>query len=92
MERKSDSIWNALSNIFAGARAQRRRNTSHVHRRRLRFEHCEDRRMLATYFVDSTTDNDTGTTLREAVAFAAQSADTEDFVKFDETVFEDGGL
>jgi CSLREA domain-containing protein len=61
--------------------------------RRLRFEQCEDRSMLAIFTVNSMLDNGDGanTTLREAIQFAFQSQDPVDTIKFDETVFASGG-
>jgi hypothetical protein len=47
--------------------------------------------MLTTFWVNSITDNGVGTTLREAIAFAEQSLDAVDMVKFDESVFGTGG-
>lgn len=71
----------------------RSRRACKKYARILRFEPCEERRMLTTFTVNSMLDNGDGanTTLREAVQAAFQSQDALDIIKFDESVFGSGG-
>jgi CSLREA domain-containing protein len=88
--------WEKWDGIIQGIHKGRRLRTprSNTWHRTLRFEQFEDRRMLAMFTVNSMEDGTDGgnTTLREAVQAAFQSQDPEDMIKFDPTVFANGGI
>jgi hypothetical protein len=77
---------------FRRIKPQKKRGVDY--RRTLRFESCEDRRMLAPIIVTSDQDNtisgDGLITLREAIN-AANDTIQHDTIKFDETFFANGG-
>jgi hypothetical protein len=82
--RSRFSSWNETITKLGFKRKLRKNKAKNSFARRLHAEGLEDRRMLATYTVDSLSDvtaNDGFTTLREAViaANASAGADTIDF-------------
>ena len=81
------SIWKNLTKRSNRSLIQRKDSKSRTLGRSLRFENCEDRRMLAAFTVDSVLDNGDGakTTLREAVDFVNFSNDLDNSVTFDPT-------
>lgn len=89
---RTRAFWDALCGMKSKSR-DHRANCKQTHpRRSLRFEQCEDRRMLATFTVNSLLDNGDGTniTLREAVDASNLSLDPEDIIIFDQSVFSNG--
>ena len=88
--RRFPSSW---STTLTQLGFRRKRNARHQHgerARRPRFEPLEERRMLATFMVNSTADTvatDTELTLREAIT-AANSDTTPDVITFDPLVFD----
>lgn len=93
MEVRSFPVWNQLVRRLVNRNSKRNRHGVNTQERRLRFEQCEQRSMLAVFTVNSIFDNGDGgnTTLRDAIDFANFSQELQDFVKFDETVFASGG-
>ncbi len=90
--RSQSSLWNAF---LAKLGFSRKKNQSRAMRsayRRLCFEQCEDRRMLAVLTVNSSLDNTIGgdglLTLREAVDAANQDA-IPDIINFDASILGD---
>ncbi len=71
------SSWNSFLTKLGFGRKQRRASRKTTYRRHLRFEQCEDRRMLAVITVNSLLDNGDGanTTLRKAILQANDSLD-----------------
>jgi predicted outer membrane repeat protein len=77
--------------VFGKQRTERRQRAASFHRRKLRHEPLEDRRMLAVIMVNTNSDttnlNDNLTTLREAI-FAANVVPGADEIKFAPSVVE----
>lgn len=95
MVGRTFAIWNEIVEAM-GARHLKRISRAFKNRERsLRFEQCEDRRMLAVFTVNDPGDfidlNPNVTTLREAVAASNASTNLVDTIKFNETVFANGG-
>ena len=82
-------IWKTLTKRSARPFIRGKDRKSRTSGRSLRFENCEDRRMLAAFSVDSVLDDGDGakTTLREAVLAVNQSNDPENSITFDPAVF-----
>ena len=83
--RSHPQSWTALLAKLGFSRKKRRSQSTPNYGRKLRFEQCEDRRMLAAITVDSPFDvidaNDNVTTLREAIIEANQFSN-EDTINF----------
>lgn len=77
-------LWANLLAKLGIAPKKHRSQSAASYRRKLSFEQCEDRRMLATFTVNSVLDNTTSgdglTTLREAVNAANQLDDADEIV------------
>ena len=75
------SSWNTLATKLGFTRKSPSSNSKTKSHRKLRFEHCEERRMLTTITVNSVLDNIIGgdglTTLREAIIAANQFPDAD---------------
>jgi hypothetical protein len=93
MRPKASSTQKSSTSIFSRTKSRRRRRTRNRYQHVLHIEQCEDRRMLAVFTVNSMLDNGDGTntTLREAVIAANASVQLEDTIRFDETIFANGG-
>ena len=87
------SAWNTFVTTFGFNRKQKYSRSRDNYGRRLRFEQCEDRRLLAVLTVTTPLDNTIGgdglLTLREAVD-AANFAPDHDTIIFDPAVFTPG--
>jgi len=87
MLRRINAVWNALVGHKDRPRTLRGNCRSRKLGRTLRFEQCEDRKMLAVLTVDSVTDDGVGTTLRDAIDLINLSLDPTNTINFDATVF-----
>ncbi|TWT94146.1 choice-of-anchor Q domain-containing protein [Neorhodopirellula pilleata] len=88
---------NRFSQVF-GWKPKPQRRQVRDRRRFRRFETLEKRNLLATYVVDSLTDDGSGTTLREALEAASTNealhglpaGESNDIIRFSEALFRDG--
>ena len=96
--RRDLKSWMKVLTSFGttNQKAKWRTRTRQVSSRKLRFENCEDRRMLATFTVnvdydtDSWVDTDTEVSLREAIERANVFSPGPDTITFDSSVFGPG--